>query len=264
MATTTNRRKMFILGLGSCLLVLFAILAALNAFNMGIPNPATTQQFFVFTGLSIVAFILFVAVLLLLVRNVLKLYADQRSRVMGSRLRTRMLWGAVLVSLIPIVFMFIFSYGLMNRAVDRWFSQPVTEMRDDTNHMALELSQYTTANARAEADSIASTLPALPSVAPQAEPAGAGTALAHGQGRRSPHSSARNTTHTAARSARAASRENRDAILKVLSQHEITLQNGFAVVYREGRVVAAFHMPARAPPPRHDRRGEALAARPSW
>jgi two-component system nitrogen regulation sensor histidine kinase NtrY len=242
MATTTNRRKIFILGLGSCLLVLFAILAALNAFNMGIPNPATTQQFFVFTGLSIVAFILFVAVLLLLVRNVLKLYADQRSRVMGSRLRTRMLWGAVLVSLIPIVFMFIFSYGLMNRAVDRWFSQPVTEMRDDTNHMALELSQYTTANARAEADSIASALPASPSVAPHA---GAAGALARGQGRKSPHSSARNTTHTPARSARAASRENRDTILKVLSQHEITLQNGFAVVYREGRVVAAFHLPAR-------------------
>jgi nitrogen fixation/metabolism regulation signal transduction histidine kinase len=236
---------MFILGLGSCLLVLFAILAALNAFNMGIPNPATTQQFVVFTGLSIVAFILFVAVLLLLVRNVLKLYADQRSRVMGARLRTRMLWGAVLVSLIPIVFMFIFSYGLMNRAVDRWFSQPVTEMRDDTNHMALELSQYTTANARAEADSIASALPALPSVAPHAE-ARAATALAHGQARKSPYSSVRNTTRTAARSANMASRENRDAISKVLSQHEITLQNGFAVVYREGRVVAAFHLPARA------------------
>jgi nitrogen fixation/metabolism regulation signal transduction histidine kinase len=245
MATTANRRKMFILGLGSCLLVLFAILAALNAFNIGIPNPATTQQFFVFTGLSIVAFILFVAVLLLLVRNVLKLYADQRSRVMGSRLRTRMLWGAVLVSLIPIVFMFIFSYGLMNRAVDRWFSQPVTEMRDDTNHMALELSQYTTANARAEADSIASALPALSSVAPHPEAAGAASALARGQGRKSPHSSTRNTTHTAARSASVASRENRDAILKVLNQHEITLQNGFAVVYREGRVVAAFHLPAR-------------------
>jgi two-component system nitrogen regulation sensor histidine kinase NtrY len=40
-------------------------------------------------------------VLVLLVRNVLKLYADQRSHVMGTRLRTRMLWGAVLVSLIP-------------------------------------------------------------------------------------------------------------------------------------------------------------------
>ena len=104
-----------------------------------------------------VAFLLFVAVLVLLVRNVLKLYADQRSRVMGTRLRTRMLWGAVLVSLIPLVFMFLFSYGLMNRAVDRWFSQNPDEMRNDSTQLALELAQYTSANARAEAQSIAAS-----------------------------------------------------------------------------------------------------------
>jgi hypothetical protein len=240
---------MFILALGTCLLVLFAILAALNAFNIGIPNPSSTQQFFVFTGLSIVAFLLFVAVLLLLVRNVLKLYADQRSRVMGARLRTRMLWGAVLVSLIPIVFMFLFSYGLMNRAVDRWFSQPVTQMRDDSNHMALELSQYTTSNARAEADSIASGLPAFPSAGLVGETkAGAVTpSSSQQQTRKASRGLERNTPHTTARSAALlASRENREAILKVLRQHEITLQNGFAVVYRDGRVVAAFQMPQRA------------------
>jgi hypothetical protein len=239
---------MFILALGSCLLVLFAILAALNAFNMGVPNPATTQQFFVFTGLSILAFLLFVAVLLLLVRNVLKLYADQRSRVMGARLRTRMLWGAVLVSLIPIVFMFLFSYGLMNRAVDRWFSQPVTQMREDTGDMARKLSQYTSANARAEADSIASVLPAFAPAAANDEVAGV-TPSAQGR-RRAEHSSGHGLTREAAhevarRTSSETARENRDAIAKVLRQHEITLQNGFAVVYREGRVVAAFHMPAR-------------------
>src|ERR1700678_3885086 len=142
MVPTANRRKVWrIAVLGASLLVLFVALATLNAFNTQLPTPATTQQIVIFAGLSIVAFLLFVAVLLLLVRNVLKLYADQRSRVMGARLRTRMLWGAVLVSLIPIVFMFLFSYGLMNRAVDRWFSQPVTQMREDSNHMALELSQ---------------------------------------------------------------------------------------------------------------------------
>jgi two-component system, NtrC family, nitrogen regulation sensor histidine kinase NtrY len=248
MGTTANRRKMFILALGTCLLVLFAILAALNAFNIGIPNPSSTQQFFVFTGLSIVAFLLFVAVLLLLVRNVLKLYADQRSRVMGARLRTRMLWGAVLVSLIPIVFMFLFSYGLMNRAVDRWFSQPVTQMRDDSNHMALELSQYTTSNARAEADSIASGLPAFPlSVAPGAGAVGTAPPVTRGQVRKPVRGSARNSEQATARSAALlVLRENRDAIFKVLRQHEITLQNGFAVVYRDGRVVAAFQMPQRA------------------
>src|SRR5580698_3641210 len=165
MGPTANRRKIWIVALGTCLLILFVALATLNAFNTQLPKPASTQQTVIFTGLSIVAFLLFVAVLLLLVRNVLKLYADQRSRVMGTRLRTRMLWGAVLVSLIPIASMFAFSYLLLNRAVDRWFSQPVTEMRDDSNNMALELSRYTSANARAESDAIAASLPETPPLA---------------------------------------------------------------------------------------------------
>src|ERR1700733_5155686 len=159
MGSTANRRKIWIVALGACLLILFVALATLNAFNTQLPKPASTQQTVIFTGLSIVAFLLFVAVLLLLVRNVLKLYADQRSRVMGTRLRTRMLWGAVLVALVPIVFMFLFSYGLMNRAVDRWFSQNPNEMRTDSNNLAIELAQYTSANARAEAEAIADALP---------------------------------------------------------------------------------------------------------
>jgi two-component system, NtrC family, nitrogen regulation sensor histidine kinase NtrY len=246
MATATNRRKMWIAALGASLLVLFVALATLNAFNTQLPKPATTQQIVVFTGLSIVAFLLFVAVLILLVRNVLKLYADQRSRVMGTRLRIRMLWGAVLVSLIPIASMFAFSYLLLNRAVDRWFSQPVTEMRDDSNRMALELSRYTSANARAEADSIAAGLPeapppATPAKAPESRPTPVATKQAH----RSSHAGTRGATHTHT-AALSASRLNREAISQVLHQHEITLQNGFAIVYHEGRVVASFQIPQRA------------------
>ncbi len=182
--------------------------------------------------------------MILLVRNVLKLYADQRSRVMGTRLRTRMLWGAVLVSLIPIASMFAFSYLLLNRAVDRWFSQPVTEMRDDSNNMALELARYTSANARAEADAIASSLPERsPAVLPPkpeiAPPAQAASHSPH----RSVHAMTRGSSHPASPPA---SRQDREAIHQVLRQHQITLQNGFAVVYRDGRVFASFQMPQRA------------------
>jgi two-component system nitrogen regulation sensor histidine kinase NtrY len=243
MATTANRRKIWIAALGTFLLVLFVALAALNAFNTQLPRPATTQQIVIFTGLSIVAFLLFVAVLLLLVRNVLKLYADQRSRVMGTRLRTRMLWGALLVSLIPIASMYAFSYLLLNRAVDRWFSQPVTEMRDDSNSIALDLARYSSANARAEADSIASSLPEpTPPVSstqtPEKPPVPASTHQPH----QSIHSITRGSPHATALSA---SRLRREAIYQVLRQHEITLQNGFAIVYHEGHVVASFHMPQR-------------------
>jgi two-component system nitrogen regulation sensor histidine kinase NtrY len=244
MATPANRRKLWIIALGASLLVLFVALATLNAFNTQLPKPATTQQIVIFTGLSIVAFLLFVTVLILLVRNVLKLYADQRSRVMGTRLRTRMLWGAVLVSLIPIASMYAFSYLLLNRAVDRWFSQPVTEMRDDSNSVARELAGYTSANARAEADSIASNLPPSPvaPVSPSKAPAPPGPNLKQ-QLHRSIHAPSHGSVRAAAISA---SRERREAIYQVLRQHEITLQNGFAIVYRDGRVVASFQMPQRA------------------
>jgi nitrogen fixation/metabolism regulation signal transduction histidine kinase len=161
-----------------------------------------------------------------------------------------MLWGAVLVSLLPIAFMFAFSYLLMNRAVDRWFSQPVTQMRDDSNRMALALSQYTTANARAEADSIASSIPeAIAAAAPAAQKPAAPPSRSAGRNQRrgtrrgsvhaSPHRAA---VHDAAEST---FQHNREAITRVLRQHEITLQNGFAIVYREGHAVAAFHMPQR-------------------
>ena len=90
-------------------------------------------------------------------RNILKLLADQRSRVLGSRLRSRMLIGAVLLSFAPALFMFLFSYLLMNRSIERWFSQPVSQLREDSTRVASELAQYATANAQAEAESLASS-----------------------------------------------------------------------------------------------------------
>jgi nitrogen fixation/metabolism regulation signal transduction histidine kinase len=214
MGTGASRRKIASIVLGSLLLVLLAAFTAMNAFNLKFLHPATSREIVVFVGLSALVFLIFVTVLVLLVRNVLKLYEDQHSRVMGSRLRTRMLWGAVLVSLIPLVFMFLFSYGLMNRAVNTWFSQPVTAMRDDSNNIARQLAQYTSANARTEAESIAVSLAVAESISEAAKGASGAPDL--------------------------------EAIDRVLHQHEITLQGGFAIVYREGHAIAAFNMPGRA------------------
>ena len=50
-----------------CLLLLFLVLAALNAFNPKFLNPASLAQTLVFIALSTVSFLLFVGVLVLLV-----------------------------------------------------------------------------------------------------------------------------------------------------------------------------------------------------
>src|ERR1035438_5853320 len=138
----------------------FALLGALQAFNtssVGFLNPETSGETLVFTGLTVVVFLLLLMLLILLLRNILKIYADQSSSALGARLRTRMVLGAVLIALTPAVFMFLFSFQLMNRSIDRWFSPNTSELREDSTRVVLELAQYVTNNARVEAESIAAS-----------------------------------------------------------------------------------------------------------
>lgn len=154
MGTSANRRTAVVV-LGSLALLVLLILLAENSFNLKFLSPQSTSSILFFTALSGLSFLLFLTLLVLLLRNILKLYASGQSRVLGSRLRTRMLLGALLLSLAPAIFMLFFNYLLMNRSIDRWFSQPVVQLRDDSMRIALEMAQYASANARAEAESIA-------------------------------------------------------------------------------------------------------------
>ena len=150
-----RRRSVVLLACG--VLLFFALLGTLQAFNIRVLNPVTAGETLVFTGLTVVVFLLLMVLLMLLLRNILKLYADQSSSALGARLRTRMVLGATLIALTPAVFMFLFSFLLMNRSIDRWFSQPTTELREDSTRVVLELAQYVTSNARGEAESIAAS-----------------------------------------------------------------------------------------------------------
>jgi two-component system nitrogen regulation sensor histidine kinase NtrY len=46
---------------------------------------------------------------------------------------------------------------LLNRSVDRWFSQPTSELREDSTRVVLELAHYAASNARLEAEAIAAS-----------------------------------------------------------------------------------------------------------
>ncbi len=151
---SSRRRTVIFLGAG--VLLFFAVLGALQAFNP-IPflHPETSGETLAFTGLTFVVFLSLLVFLLLLLRAILKLYADQSSSALGARLRTRMVLGAALIALTPAVFMFLFSFQLMNRSIDRWFSPNTSELHEDSTRVVLELAQYVTSNARGEAESIA-------------------------------------------------------------------------------------------------------------
>src|ERR1700747_3189569 len=137
--------------------VLFGILLSQSSFDLPFLNPDTNQQLLFFAALSAVISLLFVALTFVLARNLLKLLAERRLGVLGSKFRTRMVVGALLLSFVPVMGMYWFAYGLMNRSIDKWLSTPVEEVRADTHAMATLLGEYAAQNARAEAAAIAAS-----------------------------------------------------------------------------------------------------------
>jgi two-component system, NtrC family, nitrogen regulation sensor histidine kinase NtrY len=155
-----SSRRRTIAWLAAGAFVIFAALVALNAFTTTgnrYLTPKTTEDILVFTAMSVIVFLLLLVLLVLLIRNILKLFVDQRSRALGSRLRTRLVVGAALIALAPAAFMYLFSFQLLNRSVDRWFSQPTSELRENSTRVVLELAHYAAANARLEAEAIAAS-----------------------------------------------------------------------------------------------------------
>ncbi len=142
----TSHRKQVIILLAISVFLLLAILVSQTAFDLTFLRPGNNQDIVVFAALSALIFLLFVALTFVLLRNLLKLFAERRLGVLGSKFRTRMVVGALLLSSLPVMMMYC-----------KWFSTPVEEVRADTHAMATLLASYAMQNAHAEASAIAAS-----------------------------------------------------------------------------------------------------------
>jgi hypothetical protein len=160
MPILSNRRRWTVALLVGGVVLIVALLGVLQAFNtssVSFLNPETSGETLAFTGLTVVVFLLLMVLSMLLLRNLLKLYAGQSSSALATQLRTRMVLGAMLIALTPAIFMFVFCFGLLNRSLDRWFSPNTSELREDSTRVVRELAQYVSGNARSEAESLAAS-----------------------------------------------------------------------------------------------------------
>src|SRR5664280_808319 len=146
-----------IVGLSIAVFLLFAIIFSQATFNLTFLQPDTSEETLIFAALSALIFLLFVALTFVLLRTLLRLYAERKTGVLGSKFRSRLVLGALLLSLGPVIFLFLFSYGLINRSIEKWFSRPVEEVQYRTNVIISLLTEYASTNAKVEAQRIAST-----------------------------------------------------------------------------------------------------------
>ncbi|MGA2991528.1 MAG: ATP-binding protein [Candidatus Korobacteraceae bacterium] len=197
-----HRRNTLIL-LGAGIVILFAVVFLQVSFNLTFLRPETFGQTLLFAALSALTFLGWLALTFILLRTVIKLYLERRTGVFGSKFRSKMVAGALVLSFGPVIALFLFSYGLMNRQIDKWFSRPLEEVRGSTTEVAQLLTSYAGQNASAEAEGIAN--------APD--------------------------TQRAFRSGRFA------PLLEELRRHEPTLQGGFVIALLDGQPEASFQAP---------------------
>lgn len=183
--------------------LLFAVVFSQQAFNLKQLRPDSAQETLVLVALSALVFLLLVVLTFVLFRNLLKLYAERRLGVLGSRFRTRMVIGALVLSFAPALVMFMFAYGLMNRSIERWFSTPVNELQQDSARIGTLLADYAGNNARQEAAEIAA----------------------------------------ADETNRAFQAGDSTGLLRELSRHDQTMDGGFALAIIQDREVASWNSP---------------------
>src|SRR2546422_11374008 len=129
------------LAIGGILLTL--LLAAVFTFgSLNVPfEPKSWRAVMVLYAVSSFITAAFLVFGLILARTILRLWVERRREQLGARFKTKMVVGAMAISLLPIVFMFIVSYSLINRSLLLWFPRPLEIASDETQKLLSDLGR---------------------------------------------------------------------------------------------------------------------------
>ncbi|HXT87251.1 MAG TPA: ATP-binding protein [Verrucomicrobiae bacterium] len=135
MKDARSKRKVW-LTVGSIVVVLLAAaVITLGSFKVPAPEDSGSAVYILFALSTLIAASLLVFTLIL-TRSLLRLWAERRAGQMGSRFKVKMVLGAMGVSLLPVVFLFFFSYALVNRTLNLWFPRPL-EIANEQSQLLL-------------------------------------------------------------------------------------------------------------------------------
>src|SRR6266496_1473626 len=119
-------RKRLFYWFASVLLAISVVLVVWQgSFRLSNIGPSNPGQTFIFWAVSTLIFILMVTMGWILARENIKLYVARQAKRLGSRIRTKLVVGAMLLSCVPLVFLVLWSYEVLNFNLKAWFTNPV-------------------------------------------------------------------------------------------------------------------------------------------
>jgi two-component system nitrogen regulation sensor histidine kinase NtrY len=139
MSDEQHRRKRNLLIIG----VVLVLLVVATVFEVGIRAPqipvASNLIVFALFNLNLVVFLL---LLVLLIRNVVKLSFERRHKVIGARFKAKLVLTFVALSLTPGILIFIIASNFITTSIEGWFKPQVERPLDQA--MAVAQTYYQT------------------------------------------------------------------------------------------------------------------------
>ncbi|HEY8462232.1 MAG TPA: ATP-binding protein [Blastocatellia bacterium] len=110
-------------------ILLFTLLFAQAAINIEKwVRPDSADEAWVLYALSIIVFLAFVVLLMLLVRNIIKLRRERQEMKLGAKFKTRLVTYFISLSLLPVIFLFLATGQLINRSFEKWFGAATNQI----------------------------------------------------------------------------------------------------------------------------------------
>jgi nitrogen fixation/metabolism regulation signal transduction histidine kinase len=125
--TLMKRRILYPAGL--VLLVFLVTLVVLQgSFSLGIDEPGWAGQEWLLWAVSTLVVFLMITLGFMLFRTGVKLYVERRANREGSRIKTKLVIGALALSITPVMFLVLYSVSLLNININKWFGRPAESL----------------------------------------------------------------------------------------------------------------------------------------
>ncbi|MFA9452868.1 MAG: PAS domain-containing protein, partial [Candidatus Aminicenantaceae bacterium] len=96
----------------------------------------TTMTNVLLASLQIIVLLLFLILLFVLGRNLVKLYMERKRKVAGAHFKTKLVLFFIALTLIPTLLLFFFASDLISRNIEQWFKTPIDKILEDTRSLS--------------------------------------------------------------------------------------------------------------------------------
>ena len=142
------------------ILITIAIIILLTALEIHLSGPEEVpfSDNIIIFGLININIILLLLVIFLVMRNLVKLLFEWRQKILGSRLRVRLVTAFVILSIIPTMLLFFSSVSFLSTSMKSWFTSRLERSLQDALAVAQNYYQQLSDQTQLYAQNIAKEL----------------------------------------------------------------------------------------------------------